>query len=144
WSLSYFGKANLRNTLLAGQCDFAVGLPAEGGFMGARIILSRPILTLGYALVIPRAQAVTAMDDLEGKRVAVQFATPPQSLLAPRANIRSVTVMSPEEGLRRLAAGDADAAIVWGANAGWLNPTVLNEAYKGIPVQLPDMQWQAG
>jgi hypothetical protein len=34
WSLSYFGKRNLRTTLLAGQCDLAVGLPAVQDFMG--------------------------------------------------------------------------------------------------------------
>ena len=34
WSLSYFGKRNIRTTLLAGQCDLVVGLPADSDFMG--------------------------------------------------------------------------------------------------------------
>ena len=143
WSLSYFGKRNLRTTLLAGQCDFAVGLPAEGDFMGPRVIFSRPILQLGYALVVPKGQSQVAFADLAGKRVAVQFATPPQSVLAARGDITSVTVMSPEEGMQRLAAGEADAAFVWGPNAGYVNHTVLHDAYRLIPVDAPQMKWPA-
>src|SRR5262245_47522623 len=143
WSLSYFGKRNLRTTLLAGQCDLAVGLPADSDFMGPRLIFSRPFLQLGYALVVPKAQPIAGVDDLVGQREAVQFATPPQSLLAARGDITSVTVMAPEEGLRRLAAGQADAAFVWGANAGYFNRTALHDAYRVLPVQAPQMQWQA-
>jgi len=54
WSLSYFGKRNIRTTLLAGQCDLMVGLPADSDFMGPRVIFTRPILKLGYALVVPK------------------------------------------------------------------------------------------
>jgi ABC-type amino acid transport substrate-binding protein/mono/diheme cytochrome c family protein len=143
WSLSYFGKRNIRTTLLAGQCDFAVGLPAEGEFMGPRLVFSRPILKMGYALVVPKAQAAGRLDDLVGKRVAVQYATPPQSVLAVRNDITAVTVMSPEEGMQRLAAGDADAAFLWGPNASYVNHTALRDAYKVIPVDAPQMQWQA-
>jgi polar amino acid transport system substrate-binding protein len=142
WSLSYFGKRNIRTTLLAGQCDFAVGLPAED-FMGPRMVFSRPILQLGYALVVPKAQSAGGIDDLAGKRVAVQFATPPQSLLAGRSDITSVTVMTPEEGMQRLAAGQADAAYLWGPNASYVNRSLLRNAYKVIPVDAPQMRWQA-
>jgi mono/diheme cytochrome c family protein len=143
WSLSYFGKRNVRTTLLAGLCDFAVGLPAESDFMGPRVIFSRPILKLGFVLVVPKALAAAGIDDLAGKRVAVQFGTPPQSMLATRNDITSVTVMSPEEGMRRLHAGEADAAFVWGPNAGYINHHTLNDAYRVMPVQAPQMQWQA-
>lgn len=84
WSLSYFGKRNIRTTLLAGQCDLAVGLPSDPDFMGPRVILTRPILKLGYALVLPKSYVATGIDDLRGKRVAVQFASPPQSLTSRR------------------------------------------------------------
>lgn len=143
WSLSYFGKRNIRTTLLAGQCDLAVGLPAVSDFMGPRVIFTRPILKLGYALVVPKARAVTGIDDLKGKRVAVQFASPPQSLLATRSDITSVTSMDPEEAMRRLAAGEVDAAFIWGASAAYINRTALHEAFNVIPVEAPQMQWQA-
>jgi polar amino acid transport system substrate-binding protein len=143
WSLSYFGKRNLRTTLLAGQCDLAVGLPAIADFMGPRVIFSRPILKLGYALVVPKDHPVNNIEDLKGKRVAVQFSSPPQSLLAMRSDITSVTTMDPEEAMRRLAAGEVDAAFIWAANAGYINRTVLHDAFKLIPVEAPQMQFQA-
>jgi polar amino acid transport system substrate-binding protein len=143
WSLSYFGKRNIRTTLLAGQCDLAVGLPADADFMGPRVIFTRPILKLGYALVVPKGRVATGIDDLRGKRVAVQFASPPQSLLATRSDIASVTTMDPEEAMRRLAAGAVDAAFIWGPSAGYINHTALHDEFNVIPVEAPQMQWQA-
>lgn len=143
WSLSYFGKRNLRSTLLAGQCDLAVGLPPVPEFMGPRVIYTRPVLTLGYALVVPRALPARNLDDLTGKRVAVQFGSPPQSLLALRSDLTAVTAMDPEEAMRRLAEGAVDAAFIWGPSAGYINRTALHDAYKLLPVDAPQMQWQA-
>ncbi|MDE2296553.1 MAG: transporter substrate-binding domain-containing protein [Burkholderiales bacterium] len=143
WSLSYFGKRNIRTTMLAGQCDFAVGLPAVKDFMGPNVIFTRPILKLGYALVVPKGRTTGSLDDLKGKRVAVQFASPPQSLLATRDDITSVTAMDPEEAMRRLAAGEVDAAFIWGASAGYINRTALHDAFDVIPVDAPQMQFQA-
>ena len=143
WSLSIFGKRNLRATLLAGQCDLAVGLPAVQDFMGPRLIFTRPILTLGYALVVARDRAVAGVDDLRGQRVAVQFGSPPQGLLAARDDITSVTAMDPEEAMRRLAAGEADAAFIWAASAGYINRTALQDRFKLIPVDAPQMQFPA-
>jgi ABC-type amino acid transport substrate-binding protein/cytochrome c553 len=143
WSLSYFGKRNLRTTLLAGRCDLAVGLPAESDFMGPRVIFSRPILQVGYALVVPKGQRVTRLDDLRGRRVAVQFGSPPQGVLAARTDVTSVTTREPEEAMRRLAAGEVDAAFIWGPSAGYINRTQLADAYDVIAVDAPQMRWSA-
>jgi polar amino acid transport system substrate-binding protein len=143
WSLTYFGKRNLRETLLAGHCDLAVGLPDDADFMGPRVIFSKPILDVGYALLVPKEMPVLRLDDLAGRRVAVQFASPPQSLLATRSDITSVTGLNPEEAVRQLSDGHADAAFIWGPSAGYLNHTVLSDAYRVIPVAGPGMQWRA-
>lgn len=143
WSLSYFGKRNLRATLLAGQCDLAVGLPAVADFMGPRVIFTRPILQLGYALVLPQGHTGTAVDDLKGLRVAVQFGSPPQGLLAARSDLTTITAMDPEEAMRRLAAGEADAAFVWGATAAWINQSQLGGRFKVVPVAGAQMQFPA-
>lgn len=143
WSLSYFGKRNLRTTLLAGQCDFAVGLPAVSDFMGPRVIFTRPILKLGYALVVPKGRGAAGIDGLKGKRVAVQYASPPQSLFASNSDIVSVTTLNPEEAMRRLAAGEVDAAFIWGPNAGYINHTALHDAFDVVAIDAPQMQWQA-
>jgi hypothetical protein len=50
WTLGYFGKRAVRTTLLAGRCDGFIGLPDDPGFMGPRLIFSKPVLRLGYAL----------------------------------------------------------------------------------------------
>jgi len=143
WSLSYFGKRNLRATLLANQCDLAVGLPAVQDFMGPRLIFTRPILNLGYALVVARDRAATGLEDLKGLRLVVQFGSPPQSLLAAREDITAVTAMDPDEAMRRLAAGEVDAAFIWGASASYINHALLQDRFKVIPVDAPQMQFPA-
>ncbi|HSW22220.1 MAG TPA: transporter substrate-binding domain-containing protein, partial [Burkholderiaceae bacterium] len=143
WSLSYFGKRNLRATLLAGQCDLAVGLPATADFMGPRVIFTQPILELGYALVLPKGRSAARIDDLVGRRVIVQFGSPPQGLLAMRSDITTITAMDPEEAMRRLAAGEADAAFIWGPSAAYINRTALHDAFDVVAVNAPQMQWPA-
>ncbi|HEU5295159.1 MAG TPA: transporter substrate-binding domain-containing protein [Burkholderiaceae bacterium] len=143
WSLSYFGKRNLRTTLLAGQCDLAVGLPATSDFMGPRVIFTQPILKLGYALVAPKDRPARGLDDLKGRRVIVQFGSPPQGLLAKRDDITSLTAMDPEEAMRRLAAGEADAAFIWGPSASYINRSALHDAFDVVAVDAPQLQWSA-
>ena len=141
WSLSYFGKRNLRTTLLAGQCDFAVGLPAVDDFMGPTVIFSRPILSIGYAIAASKDKPLSNVADLDGKRVAVQFGSPPQSLVAEHDAINAVTVMAPEEAMGLLADGKVDAAFVWGPSAGYQNHAVLRDAYAVRPVDGPQMRY---
>jgi ABC-type amino acid transport substrate-binding protein/mono/diheme cytochrome c family protein len=143
WNLTYFGKRALRTTLLAGQCDAAVGLPDDQDFMGPRIIFTKPVLRVGYAVASPKAFVPSSLDDLAGRRVAVQFGSPPQSLLAERDDIQAVTFREPEEAVRALADGRVDAAFVWGPTAGYLNATVLHHALTVVPVEGPGMQWTA-
>ena len=109
----------------------------------SRALLKEHSMTLGYALVVPKALPVHSLDDLKGKRVAVLFGSPPQSLLALRSDLTTVTAMDPEEAMRRMAEGAADAAFIWGPSAGYINRTALHDAYKLLPVDAPQMQWQA-
>jgi ABC-type amino acid transport substrate-binding protein/mono/diheme cytochrome c family protein len=143
WSQSYFGKRNLRDTMLSGRCDLAVGLPADPDFMGPSVIFTRPFLKIGYALVVPKGSSIRGVEALSGQRVAVQFATPPQSALATRGDVTLVTTLDPEDALQRLAAGSVNAAFVWGPNAGYANHAQFHDAYDVIPVDAPQMQWQA-
>ena len=105
WNLTYFGKHAVRTTLLAGKCDASIGLPQDKDFMGPRVIFSKPLLQVGYALVVPKSLAVASLDDLSGRRVAVQFATTPQSLLADRDDIQTVTFREPEEAMASAGRG---------------------------------------
>jgi polar amino acid transport system substrate-binding protein len=143
WVPTYYTKRQIRKKMLPGQCDGFVGVPEDASFMGPRLILSRPIVHLGYALVALPSTAVDSLQDLHGRRVAVQYDSPPQNLLAGENDVRMVTVLSPDEAMQDLAAGKADVAFIWGASAGWLNKTVMHGAYEVQPVNGDHMQWDA-
>jgi polar amino acid transport system substrate-binding protein len=142
WASTYMAKRMLRETLLARKCDLFIGLPNIPDLMGPRVIVSRPLMDVGFALVTPLASTIAADADLIGKRIAAQYATQPQHWLASRTDITLVTVMSPEEGMRALKEGRVDAALLWGPSAGYLNKTELREAYRVVPVQGEQMQSQ--
>lgn len=130
WYKAYFGKRTVRETLLSKQCDAMVGLPLADDFMGPAVIFSKPIASEGYALVSSKGRNVAGIGDLKGLRVAVQYQTTPQNLLAQRDEIEKVTVLSPDEGMKALDQGRADIAFIWAPVAGWLNATVYGEKYQ--------------
>lgn len=141
WYKSYFGKRTVRVTLLGRQCDAMIGLPLSEDFMGPAVIFSKPLITEAYALVSAKGSKIESIDDLKGKRVAVQYLSTPQNLLALRDEIEKVTVLSPEEGMKVLDQGKADVAFVWGPVAGWLNKTEYNERYAIQSTEGPGLSW---
>lgn len=130
WYKSYFGKRTVRETLLSKQCDAMVGLPQVDDFMGPTVIFSRPIAREGYALVTAKNRNLAGIDDLKGLRVAVQYQSTPQNLLALRDEIQKVTVLSPDEGMKVLDEGKVDVAFIWAPVAGWLNTTVYGAKFQ--------------
>ncbi|GLH80669.1 Mox; cytochrome C like protein [Bradyrhizobium sp. SSBR45G] len=143
WYKSYFGKRTVRVTLLGKQCDAMIGLPLSSEFMGPAVIFSTRITTETYALVSRPTLVVNSIDDLRAKRVAVQYQTTPQNLLAERDDIEKVTVLTPEEGMVALAQGKVDVAFVWGPVAGWLNKTAYESRFRVQPVEGPGLSWDA-
>jgi ABC-type amino acid transport substrate-binding protein/cytochrome c5 len=141
WELTYFGKHAVRESLLAGKCDMQVGLPAGVDFMGPKMVFSRPFISIGYALITRADARPLSLAGLRGKRVAVQLSTEPQNLLAMHDDVTMVTVLSPEEGMRALADGTADAAFLWGPSAGYINHAALHDAYRVTPIAGRSMQW---
>jgi polar amino acid transport system substrate-binding protein len=130
WYKSYFGKRTVRETLLSKHCDAMVGLPLMDDFMGPSVIFSKPIAREGYALVTATARNIAGIDDLKGLRVAVQYQSTPQNLLALRDDIQKVTVLSPDEGMKALDDGKVDVAFIWAPVAGWLNTTVYGAKFQ--------------
>lgn len=141
WYKSYFGKRTVRETLLSKQCDAMIGLPLVDDFMGPAVIFSKSIAHEGYALVSSKDRQLTGIDDLKGLRVAVQYQTTPQNLLALRDEIQKVTVLSPDEGMRKLDQGEADVAFVWAPVAGWLNKTAYGDKYRVVPTEGEGLLW---
>jgi len=143
WYKSYFGKRTVRVTLLGKQCDAMIGLPRSDDFMGPAVIFSSAFAREGYALVTAKDRTIADVDDLRGKRVAVQFGSTPQNLLAARDDIQKVTVLSPEGGMQALAQGKADVAFIWGPIAGWLNKTVYQNSYRIQLTEGEGLSWDA-
>lgn len=129
WYKSYFGKRTVRVTLLGKQCDAMIGLTPSEDFMGPAVIFSKPIIKEGYALVTAKGRKVSSIDDLKQLRVAVQYQSTPQNILALRDDIEKKTVLSPEEGMRALDEGKVDVTFIWGPVAGWLNKTEYGGRY---------------
>ncbi|MHC2330963.1 polar amino acid transport system substrate-binding protein [Bradyrhizobium sp. USDA 4454] len=141
WYKSYFGKRTVRETLLSKQCDAMVGLPLIDDFMGPAVIFSKPIAHEGYALVGARDRRLAGIDDLRGVRVAVQYQSTPQNLLAQRDDIQKVTVLSPEEGMTALEQGKVDIAFIWAPVAGWLNKTSYGDKYQIVSTEGDGLLW---
>ena len=130
WWRSYFGKRTVRNTLLSDQCDAYFGLPYDKQFMSQSVTLTRPFLSMGYALIAPRPFAPSSLDDLKGKKVAVQFGSSPQILLSSREGQEVATFRLAEEALEALTRREVQAAFVWGPTAGYYNKTRLGGQYE--------------
>ncbi len=143
WYRTYFGKRAVRTTMLAKQCDATIGLPASDDFMGPKVIFSKPMFNLGYAIVAPKGQTIASLADLKDKRVAVQFESEPQNIVAPRDDMTAVTVLSPEEGMKALAEGRADAAFLWAPSAGFLNKSAYDGRFVLTPVEGPRLTFPA-
>ena len=141
WHLTHVGQRAVRSTLVARECDVYLGLPSDGEFMRGQLLLSEPFAVFAYSLVLPRDVSVERLADLRGRRVAVQFASPPQSLLATAEDVLTVTVLSPEEGMRALADGRADVAYLWGPSAGYLNKYVYDSRYQIVQTEGQAMSW---
>ena len=143
WYRTYFGKRAVRVTMLDKQCDATIGLPASEDFMGPRVIFSKPLFNLGYAIVAPKEAPIASVEALKGKRVAVQFETEPQNIVGPRDDIEAVTVLSPDEGMKALADGRADAAFLWAPTAGWLDKSEYGGRFAVTAVNGPHLAYPA-
>src|SRR5215467_14841351 len=141
WFLSNYGRRAVRSTLLADRCDAYFGLPDDADFMGRSVLRTRPFLDVGYA-VIGQRLTLSSLDDIKGRRVAVQYGTTPQLLLATRPGFVAVTFKLAEEAMEALTRGEADVAFLWGPTAGYFNKTRLGGAYAIVPVAGEGLQWQ--
>lgn len=143
WASTYSPHRMLRTTLLAHECDMFPGVPFEPGGSAGPVLLSAPVIDMGYALVTPAGSGIADVAGLSGKRVAVQFGTPPQAMLAARPDVDPVTVTSPEEGMRALRDRRVDAALLWGPSVGYMNVAIAGAAYRIVPLTGDGMHFQA-
>lgn len=125
----------VRNTLRAGECDVLMGVPTEYELAQT----TRPYYRSSYVFVSrqDRSLHLRSLDDgrLKDLRIGVQmigddFAnSPPANALSARGIVRNVVGYSvlgdysqpnpPARIVEAVAAGDIDAALVWGPLAGY-------------------------
>ncbi|MBV8397504.1 MAG: transporter substrate-binding domain-containing protein, partial [Acetobacteraceae bacterium] len=142
WASTYSPQRMLRTTLFAGECDMFGGVPSKHAG-GRPLLLTRPIVDVGYAIVVPNNRQATKIDDLKGMRVAVQFGSPVQAMVANRTDLQPVTVVSPEEGMQAIRSGRVDAGLLWGPSAGYANLTVPGRPYKVVAMNGEGVDWSA-
>jgi ABC-type amino acid transport substrate-binding protein/mono/diheme cytochrome c family protein len=140
WQGDYSEKA-ISFAFQSDRCDVYFGLPRLARRGQSYMRLSRPFLRESYALVVPKGQPVKRLSDLRGKRIAVQFRSPAQDLLAVRNDLTTVTCSTPKEAMEALGRGEADAAFIWGPSAGYYNKFMLHGAYRVIPTRGRGLDW---
>ncbi|MBV1705601.1 MAG: transporter substrate-binding domain-containing protein [Hyphomicrobiales bacterium] len=138
---SYFGARTVRETMLSNKCDMMIGLPFVGEFMGNDVVVSQPFATESYAIVTKKGVTFTSYAAMKGKRIAVQFESTPQNVIAEHPDITAVTVLKPAEAMAALASGKVDAAFMWGPNASWLNRQTYANRFAIQPVSGFEMTW---
>lgn len=142
WWPTDLGKRAIRLTLLADRCDVVLGVPNVKGLMGPRLLVAGPLLELGYVLVVPEGRSIARIEELAGRRVAVAFNSEAQNALATFDGALPVTFREPEEALRALARGEADAAFVWEAPVPWIERET-GQRFTVLAVDGPRLRWQS-
>jgi polar amino acid transport system substrate-binding protein len=140
WWLTYYQRRALRNT--AKECDAVFALPTDTDYKVRGLQKTAAFLDVGYALVSAPGFAFNGLDDLKGKRLAVQFQTNPHILLSQRNDLPFSTYKSSDEIFALLAKGEIDAGFLWGPSAGFDNMKQHGGRWKVTPLTGPDLTGQ--
>ena len=130
-----FYKRPVRAGLLAGHCEAQIGLPRDQGnwYIRGSVLLTQSFTSIGYSVVVDRAQPVKTLEDLMGMVVGVQAGSPPQFALSEIEGLEMRTFLFPEQIMEALHEDKIDAAFVWGPVAGYLNKFVYENSYRVVP-----------
>ena len=107
--------------LLDKRCDLFFGLPLDPRFAddNPRIALSHPYYVMGQVLVSRAGERIQRLEDLKGKVIGVEVATP-ADILVTRQGYQRRVYLTPEETFAAVRARNVDAAVMWSSPAGWL------------------------
>lgn len=134
WWLSFNQRKALRNTILSDGCDAYFALPFDADYKTRGLLRTQAFLDVGYAVVAAPSFKFSALTDIKGKRVAVQFASTPQILLSTRDGYAMTTFRGADETLDALAKGEVDVAFIWGPVAGYENKQRFQSRWTVTPV----------
>jgi polar amino acid transport system substrate-binding protein len=140
WWLTFYQRRALRNT--AGDCDAVFALPTDADYKARGLQKTPAFLNVGYAVVAPPSFQFNSLNDLKGKRLAVQYQTTPHILFSQLEGFTYSTFRTAEEVLDALSKGEVDASLLWGPVAGYENKNKFANRWKVTPLTGADMDGQ--
>lgn len=140
WWLTYFQRRALRNT--AGDCDAVFALPTDADYKARGLQKTPAFLNVAYALVAAPSFQFNSLNELKGKRLAVQYQTTPHILLSQLEGFTYSTFRTTDEVFDALAKGNVDASFMWGPVAGYENKSKYGSRWKVTPLTGADMNGQ--
>ena len=140
WWLTFYQRRALRNT--AGECDAVFALPTDADYKARGLQKTAAFLDVGYALVAAPNFQFNSLNDLKGKRLAVQFQTNPHIVLSQLEGFTFSTFRTSDEVFEALAKGDAEAGFLWGPVAGFDNQRRFANRWRVTPLTGSDMNGQ--
>jgi polar amino acid transport system substrate-binding protein len=142
WWYTHNQRRALRNTIQKDECDATFALPANTDWRARGVQKSAAFLDVGYAVVTAPGVAVTSLESLKDKRIALQFSTTPHIMFAQMDGFKTSTHKTPDEVFAALAKGEADVGILWGPVAGFENKTKHQGRWQITPVSGLDLSGQ--
>ncbi len=139
------GFDGLIDAVRTGQVDAAISAIPYDPLLTRDVRFSRPYFDAGWRIIVPRDAAVHSVEDLAGKRIAVEWGSEGdmwgRRLRRKHPDIRLVLKPSLEEALAAVRAGQADAAIVDGVtaaeHAGEMREILPPLSHNGYVIVLP-------
>lgn len=142
WWYTTNQRRALRNTIQKNECDATFALPANTDWRARGVQKSVAFLDVGYAVVAAPGVAVTSLESLKDKRIALQFSTTPHIVFAQMDGFKTATYKEADEVFAALAKGEADVGILWGPTAGFDNKTKHQGRWQITPVAGLDLSGQ--
>lgn len=140
WWLTHYQRRALRNTV--NECDAVFALPTNADYRARGLQKTAAFLDLGYALVAAPGFQFNSLNDLKGKRLAVQFQTNPHIVLSQLEGFTFSTFRTSDEVFAALAKGEAEAGFLWGPVAGFDNQRRFANRWQVTPLTGNDMSGQ--
>jgi mono/diheme cytochrome c family protein len=97
---------------------------------------------VGYAVVAAPSFQFNSLNDLKGKRLAVQYQTTPHILFSQLEGFTYTTFRTADELFDALSKGSVDASLMWGPVAGYENKSKYASRWKVTPLTGADMNGQ--
>jgi polar amino acid transport system substrate-binding protein len=140
WWLTFYQRRALRNTV--NECDAVFALPTDADYKTRGLKKTAAFLDVSYALVAAPGFQFNSLNDLKGKRLAVQFQTNPHIVLSQLEGFTFSTFRTSDEVFQALAKGEAEAGFLWGPVAGYDNQHRFANRWRVTPLTGNDMNGQ--